>query len=52
MPQNHVTHTTSFRAKTDGPNWAENAVNAPNPARVNSTAVSDRSIHSWFVAVV
>ena len=42
---------TSFRAKTDGPNWAADASDTPNPARIGSPDPLDRFIHSCFVAV-
>ena len=42
---------TSFRAKTDGPNWATTAADTPNPARIDSPDPPDRFIHSCFVAI-
>ena len=51
MPQNHVTHSTSFRAKIDGPNWAAIVANTPNPAPISSPDPPDSFIHSCFLAI-
>ena len=41
----------SFLAKTDGPNWAADAGDTPNPARIGSPDPPDRFIRSCFVAI-
>ena len=41
---------TSFRAKIDGPNWADIVANTPNPVPINPPAPPDRPIRSCFLA--
>ena len=47
-----MSHTpTSFRRKTDGPHWAADAADTPNPARISCADPPDRFIHSCFFAI-
>ena len=41
---------TSIRAKFDGPTWAKDAADTPNPARSSSLDAPDRFFRSCFVA--
>ena len=41
---------TSIRAKIDGPTWAKDAADTPNPARSSSLEAPDRFFRSCFVA--
>ena len=41
---------TSIRAKIDGPTWAKDAADTPNPARSSSLDAPDRFFRSCFVA--
>ena len=42
---------TSFRRKTDGPHWAADAPDTPNPARISCADPPDRFIHICFFAI-